>query len=366
VNDSRSATTAELARIAQVKALIDASDGTTTRPLAEAVQDNLHHLWEHEGKEGATKPGQRPEWIYLRPDFICAQHRDGRGPVIPRLIKSKGLQLRLELLLLFDAQCRHAPGQPARNVRSVTPGCDEKYVSWRQLTLAATVPTTGTGRGPADLRARQITEALSALEKHHLVSIPKKQKRRQFNDFQLLSEVGSPEEHPRYTVPENGVSVSRHFFTSLWIFALTDTELATFLALSFLRHMFPSKHDTEGVHLVSADRESFFRLTRTAWRSTNLLHQFQLIDRLPDPRRNFRTGNVIGNFKKMWENSDVMPLHFKINDQALERPALQTIHQILGAPTEEDHQRRNGVSVTRDSLALPTASSFFLNTIDAQ
>jgi hypothetical protein len=36
---------------------------------------------------------------------------DAAGPVLPRLVNGKGLQLRLHLLLLFDAQCRYAPAR---------------------------------------------------------------------------------------------------------------------------------------------------------------------------------------------------------------------------------------------------------------
>lgn len=354
------------ARIAQVKALISASDSHQARPLAEAVGDKLQNLWENGGRKGDTKPGLRPERIYLRPLFMQAGPTDDRGPVLPRLIKSRGLQLRLELLLLFDAQCRHKPGHAVHNVRDITPGCDDTYASWRQLVLASTVSTKGRGRPEKDLRALQITEALRALEEHHLVSIPRKpgSSRRQYDNFHLLSEASRPDEDPEYIVPEpeNGVALSRHFFTNLWVFALTDTELATFLVLSWLRSKFPAKHATDGVFLTNDDRKKIFWITPTTWRSTVPLHRFRLIDKMPDERRDYRTGNVNGDFKKMWKNRDVPPTRFMVNDQALERPALQTIRQVLTAPTEDDGLRRDGregVSVAAELLPLPTAASIF-------
>jgi len=54
-----------------------------------------------------------------------------------------------------------------RNVRTIAPRADETYESWQQL-----VPADGTSPNlpPGSLRARQIAEALRALEeKHHLV-----------------------------------------------------------------------------------------------------------------------------------------------------------------------------------------------------
>ncbi len=265
--------------------------------------------------------------------------------MLPRLIKSRGLQLRLELLLLFDAQCRYEPGQEVRNVRCISPDPDEEYVSWRQLMLAPTMITEKTGRGPGDLRARQITEALRALEVHHLVQIPREKggRRRQYNRFRLLAETGWPEEH-RYTVPDHDrvFAISRYFFTNLWVFALTDTELATYLVLSWLRWRLSISHAGEGVYLTADYRERLFGLTRATWRTTSLLHQFRLIDKMPDDGRDFRTGNIIGDFKKKWANREVTPVRFKINDEVLKKLALPMIYQVLAEPTEDDQQRLRG------------------------
>lgn len=332
-----------LRRVAFVDALRAASDGAKARPLAEVVKGHLVQLWEHDGRAGATGPGRRPERIHVRPHFITRPPSDTLGPVLPRLIKSRGLQLRLELLMLFDAQCRHAPGSSVRNVRRVAPRADQEYASWRELVLAPTTPTPGTDRGAGDLRARQITEAMRTLEEQDLVAIPYQPggSRRRYSDVRLLSEESTPEEHMSYVVPQGGVHIPRQFFTNLWVFALTDTELATYLALSYLRSRFPSRHFTDGVFLRAADRNDIFRLTRTTWRSTNLLHRFRLIDRVPDPHRNFQTGNV-GNIGKRWANREVAPVRFMLSDEALHRPALTTIRQVLTAPTQEDQERLTG------------------------
>ncbi|MFB4288341.1 hypothetical protein ACBI99_11925 [Nonomuraea sp. ATR24] len=332
----------ETARITHVTSLRGASDGGT-RPLADVVRSNLEHLWQHGGEKGSTRAGRRPEWIYIRPAFMVVLPGDNRDPALPRLVKSKGVQLRLELLLLFDAQCRHTLGEQVRNVRHITPHADEKYASWRQLMLTATDPTRGTGRGPGDLRARQLTEALRALEEHRLLIIPRDPggRRRRYNDLQLLSEGSTPEEYPRYTVPDRGIPLPRKFFTNLWVFALTDTELATFLLLSFLRSSFPQRHAEDGIFLTAEMRKEIFRITRTTWRSADMLHRFRLIDRMPDSRRNFRTGKV-GGYETRWANREVAPAHFKINDEGLEQSALEVIHQVLTAPTIRDQVRREG------------------------
>jgi hypothetical protein len=48
-----------------------------------------------------------------------------------------------------------------------------------------------------------------------------------------------------------------------------------------------------------------------------------------------------------------MPAHFQINDEALQRPALDTIHQVLTAPTEADDARRAGRPPLTDLTQQP-------------
>jgi hypothetical protein len=335
-----------LRRIALVEDLRAAGEGVRARRLAPVVQEHLLHLWEHGGRRGATKPGRQPERILVRPEFMVGRPNADPGPAMSRLIRSKGLQLRLELLMLFDAQCRYGPGTPVRNVRQISPRADERYTSWRELVLTANKVTAGTDRGPGDLRARQIAEALQALQTQHLMEIPmtKGGNRRRYDDLRLLAESSTAEAYPRYTVPERGVAIPRQFFTNLWVFALTDTELATYLTLALMRHNFPGRHTAQGIHLSDSDRRASFRLTRAAWRSTSLLHRFGLIDRQHDGIRSFATGKI-GNVAERLANNEVMPVKYKINDAALEQAALDVIHQVLTAPTMNDYLRHQGLSM---------------------
>jgi hypothetical protein len=160
--------------------------------------------------------------------------------------------------------------------------------------------------------------------------------------WQLQTEESNPDEHPDYLVPNPTTGtfrIPREFFTNLWIFALTDTEIAAYLTLTFLRWRFPAQHYARGVYLLDTHREDYFRLTRATWRATDFLHRFRLIDRAPSPGRDFRTGKV-NNYNQRWAHREVMPSLFKINTEALRRPALNTIDQILTEPTDEDSMRR--------------------------
>jgi hypothetical protein len=343
-------TSADRARLSLVQALLDANKGAR-RSLADTVKANLEHLWEHGGRMGDMTPGLQPDWITIRQEFVVLPTDDPHGPVLPKLIQSRGLQLKLQLLLLFDAQSRHEPGRSVRNVRRVTAHADDEYQPWRQLVLAETDATPATDRTPGDLRARQITEAMRRLEQHDLLHIPRQPggKRRIYGfgpdgktTWHLRSEASNADVHPDYLVPSptrRTFRVPREFFTNLWIFALTDTEIAAYLTLSFLRWRFPVRHETQGVYLVGRDRRDSFRLTRATWRATELLHRFRLIDRAPTPGRNFRSGNV-GDFERRWANRQVMPSLFTLNPEAVRQPALETIRQILTTPTDEDQIRR--------------------------
>jgi hypothetical protein len=53
-----------------------------------------------------------------------------------------------------------------------------------------------------------------------------------------------------------------------------------------------------------------------------------------------------------------MPVHYKINDEALAKPALATIRQVLTAPTDVDHARRAGVELIPglEDVLLPRPS----------
>ncbi|NIL59879.1 hypothetical protein [Salinispora arenicola] len=167
---------------------------------------------------GATAAGRQPEWIEIRPAFLGQQPDDEAGLVLPRLVPAKGLALRLELLMLFDAQCRFGPREKVRLGRTVEAVADEAYESWQGLVLA---DSNSSYREAPNLRARQIRDALAVLDsKHHLVGIgadKSRPHRRDYDKVTLLSEASTATRRLPYTVPAPGglVRISRHFFTSL-------------------------------------------------------------------------------------------------------------------------------------------------------
>ena len=330
-------------RAQMIKRLRSAGDLMGRSTLASAVQGRLLDLWE--GSEVDTVNAVRPASIHVRLGFVRKPNLTDGPPVLPRLVKSKGLQLRLLLLMLFDAQCRNHQGSRSYNVRRVNARPDQVYPPWERLVLTDTMISED--HSAAELRVRQVTEAMRLLDQEGLIRLPRPgaARRRQYNpnsdgsvNWELLCEDREP--HP-YIVPPERVSlqIPRHFFTNLWVFALTDAELAAYLAIACQRARFPSAHEAKGVYLLATEREERFGLTRTTWRATERLHRFRLIDRARDPRRNFRTGKV-GDRDARWRRRQIMPARFTINDAALLSPAIDTIYRIMTNPSDEDQRRR--------------------------
>ncbi|GAA1566096.1 hypothetical protein GCM10009827_104720 [Dactylosporangium maewongense] len=271
--NSPSAMIARDRRLHALNALEQAVGGRDAWPLHEVVTDNLRHLWKNGGRKGDDNAGLQPSAIWIRNGFVWTTAEDAHKPALPRLIQSKGLQLRLYLLMIFDAQCRHEAKHRVRNVRPVSTS-NGSFKSWGELVLSA--PDHKDERPAAwqivrRRRERQIREAMLALEtKHRLLDIGMTTTGRQRRDFDkptLLAEDSSPDAQARYTVAEEQrFSVPSEFFTNLWIFALTDTELSCYLALQWARSAVPTAH-SGSFYVVSRQREAHLRLRATGNRA---------------------------------------------------------------------------------------------------
>ena len=322
----------------------------------EEVRQNLEQLWLYGGNRDGKTPGRRPDWICIRPEFLMQQPGADHGPALARLVPARGLSLRLELLMLFDAQCRYGPEEQVRIDRTFEAvEANAPIKSWQKVVLS---DTSSDYREAGNLRGRQIKKALRVLDQQHLVNIGadnKRPGRRDLNRIRLLSEASTPVNRPKYTVPANGVYVSRHFFTSLWVFALTNTEIAMFLALSARRAAFPAAHNTSGVFVAQRHRGQF-GLKDNTWRSRRELHTYGLVDTAPDSKRDTYTGKI-EDFGSRWMKHEVMPTRFTIIDKALAQPAVPTIDRVLNNPTPEDQWRQRFGLVPRMSPGVRTAAT---------
>ena len=333
-SSSLSAVSTRDRRLHALNALEHAVGGRDAQPLHEVVTENLRLLWRNGGKKGDDKPGLQPPSIWIRNAFVRTAAEDVHRPALARLIQSKGLQLRLYLLMLFDAQCRQESTRRVRNVRTVSPR-NGLYKSWAELVLSAPDhkdEQPASWQAGRQRRERQIKEAMLALETtHRLLDIGMTttgRKRRDFDKPTLLTEDSNPDTQTRYTVAEeHRFSVPREFFTNLWIFALTDTELACYLAL---RWAAPTTH-SDSFAVVSRTRKAHLQLTRTTWDSVERLQAFGLIQRTDSAGRNPVTGTV-ENFSTKWQAGKVEPTLYDLIDEGVQFPALPTMRNALLNP----------------------------------
>ncbi|MEU7906345.1 hypothetical protein [Actinoplanes sp. NPDC049118] len=337
--DSAAATIARTRRLHALDALEQAVDGRDARPLHEVVADNLREVWRNGGKKHDDKAGLQPTAILVRDGFVATTAEDAHGPALHRLIQSKGLQLRLYLLLLFDAQCRHAPSSQVRNVRTVSTG-NGPYRSWSELVLSA--PDHRQKQQPPIAwqairrrRERQIKEAMRALETTpRLLDIAMTTRGRQRRDYDkptLLAEDSNPDAQSRYRITtDHCFAVPREFVTNLWIFALTDTEIACYLALRWAHQQTPEAARDSFV-LLGQHREAKLRLTRTTWDSVERLQAYGLIQRTDDPARDPVTGTV-QSYRDKWQAGEVASPTYAFAPEGIRRPALAAMRHALLNP----------------------------------
>jgi hypothetical protein len=308
--------------------LVTVRQGAKGRPLHEVVTEHLADLWE---------TGTRAEHVLLRVPFIARPKTQYAPPPLAALIHSRGLQLRLILLAYFEAHCRYEAGQPYKPMRFVP--CrrrENEPPGWADLVLTYSLGSAH--MSVADLRARQIREAIAALHEKDLVAITKsgRSSRGKYDSWRPLSEASTPDDHIEYEVPTKGIRVDRRFFTNLWIFTLTDAEIAVYLTLCALRRAYPARHETDGVFLTSGERTVAASLTRKTWRSTDALRKLRLIQQQPIPGRDYATGKVDPGAAE----GRLLPVRFKIVDETLASPAPELVLQRLSRPTQEDRRFR--------------------------
>jgi hypothetical protein len=326
--------------------------------LHETVTNRLVEIHRTGGELPTGRPSTpstpvAPTQIFIREGFMKgdqpASTESGRRPFVSQLISNgRGLQLRLALLMLFEAQCRLESDTPWTNVRTVKPSTGQRYRSWSELvvTHADGDPTRPGAVQP--LRVRQVEDALVELGKKHVVDLPpptRQRGRSRYDAFTLLDETGRT--GARYVAPTRSWDahpyLDSRFFTNGWIWALTDAEIAVYLMLADLRWRFPGKYANGGVFLTTGDRTDPFQygITKTAYGSHDPLTRFYLIDRLSSSNRDYSTGRV-RNYDKQWKGQHVDSHHFRINDDALDAQAFDSIEQVLVNPSQKDTMRTIG------------------------
>ncbi|MFF5293059.1 hypothetical protein [Paractinoplanes globisporus] len=176
---------------------------------------------------------------------------------------------------------------------------------------------------------------MQALEtKHRLLNFgltTTGRQRRDYDKLTLLAEDSNPDAQARYAIAdEQCFALPREFFTNLWIFTLTDTELACYLALRWAQQQAPMA-DRASFVIVSQERETRLRLKRPTWDSVERLQAYGLIRRTDDTHRNPVTG-TIESFRDRWQAGEVATPHYAFTLDGVQRPALAVVRLALENP----------------------------------
>ncbi|MFD6949869.1 hypothetical protein A6A08_21385 [Nocardiopsis sp. TSRI0078] len=329
-----------------------------------SAADALTDLW-------STKSSGRPDSIKVRPQFVCSwrpsKDEDLVSPLLPGLIRSRGIALRFYLLALFAAQSLPATGRPDRPDLPFTQGGDATGPGWVDLIALDVAYHRGTGTYEPPTRIerdfitaykRQITKALSSLRERGLIEIPTRPGGRyDYLGFTLMSELGSGpyQSARRYTVPSRGIGIPREFFTSGWINALTPSEIATWLALRFLKWWMPTSHDQRGVFLYGQTRETYFGLKKDAYQdSCRVLVRLGLLEDVTDapalgeesadptpfdqaPTLSLAFADLAG---KATREGPYKPKRFKFTDDRLADDGVTVVRDTLPKLVEDAQQER--------------------------
>ena len=296
-------------------------------PSATNASTRLHALMAGRG----NPPGQiRIRHGFVRlfvPDSTAdtldrnATSRKQRPPST-RLMSPRGRALSFLLILLFEAQMRLAPGQPA--TRNELPlKAENERTGWTDY-IATDARDATDGRIFVSVRtkkARQIQSSLARLCMENLVSVPSATSRhRRFEDFVLKQEDALPTgDNDVYRVPESEdafFTVPTSLFTNGWIHVLEDSELVLLLIAARMR----SQHGETPQPLRSGARKLHYGLSRDSFEAAHrMLDYLGILDVISDYLRS-ADGKVDG-----FRGRGAKPHLLRFHPEALDRPAYPTI-----------------------------------------
>ncbi|MFF5924186.1 hypothetical protein ACFY8C_38560 [Streptomyces flavochromogenes] len=248
--------------------------------------------------------GRQPQFVRVRRSFVVRDTPakavlDERKP-LPReerplsaqMITPKGLTLKLELLLLFAAQCTVAPGRRWPAPYPIEP-TSEKPDSWMGLvaTIAKHAPPTNYAADASTNKVRQIAQALKALEKMNLVhsatGVPGQVRRGiKLQCENGKSTVAAPVIYRVPTDNEQFLNIPVEFFTQGWVHVLTTSEIAALLMWFDITKAAGRQVKLRGeeeapstVGFVNSEtRHSFYGLGRETYETHKQLEAFGLMD----------------------------------------------------------------------------------------
>jgi hypothetical protein len=315
--------------------------------------ESLRQFWE--------RSEQRPTKIRVRGQFV---HNLANGsssespPPAARLLRRRGIAMRLYLLAIFEAQCRLAPGRPlANNTRPLNAQGQEP--GWSDLVAIDAsysarhgdylVDNVKNHRTTQSRTLEQVKGALRTLEKEDLVGLETRKARhaKDYAHFALMSEAGRGVlPTPRaYSVPSAGqtIDIPHQFFVHGWIHVLQPSEIFTWLVLNWLRGRFPGSHEKSGVFLYGKVREEVFGLKRDSYEDgCAILEGLGLIKRVYKPTSLGTDESDEFSFAITLNLSDPVrfePHRYQVMDEGLEQNAMRITRKFVQTKLHEERGR---------------------------
>jgi hypothetical protein len=253
-------------------------------------------------------------------------------------------------MALFEAQTRRRSGIAGPCPLPIS-GAEISWVdvivSEAKQNTQAKVPVTATQN-----RVRQIKSSIKRLADENLIL-------RNVGDpaspyaLMLLHESGIAQSEKRdYVIPESYetsptvVALPVQFFTSGWVYLLTDSEIRMYLILKHLAGRFPQVHASRGVYCTDRDRDWLYGISRDVYESHLTLARFGLIELVESSIRH-ADGKVVG-YRDFLKRGGIVPPHrFRVAPDSVffESPLGRMRRALLNYPPSVEQMRRKGASV---------------------
>lgn len=290
--------------------------------------DRLDRL--NEGKHAPYKPavlglrtwhaeGSDVRTIRIRKSFVT-----GEPSPVSQLIHGGSHALRLALITLFLAQSRK--GGHRHILRLPLTAREPDDLAWADLVVSGSKEGTGSAsRRPPQKRAASARAALNRLSRPDICLIePPSTARRlgRFDELRLLQDSGPRAIGPPvpYSMPrpnEVVVQVPVEFFLNGWIFALEDSEIATYLMYRLVCANGPG-------HVSASFREEHFGIKASAWEQHWVLVDSGILHLVPDPNR-----RDDGTYIDQSDGANPQPHVFSLRDDGLKEDGLTKVWEAV-------------------------------------
>lgn len=255
---------------------------------------------------------QQPAAILVRRAFLQRNLISGAPSSVSRLINPRGHALRTALLMLFLAQTQ--AGRSPHILRVPLHGQSGDHVAWADLVVSGAIYGQGSSsRSPRELRAASARAAIDRLARSDvaLVELLNNDRVGRYDRLRLMEDSG-----PRaigaqlpYTMPsaKESVTIPVGFFVNGWIYALEDTEIATYL-------MYRSQCPADGglTAITAGDRDEIYGVKRSAWEQYWVLVDSGILHLEPDPHR-----RPDGTYIDQGDGAHPLPHRFGLVDAGL-------------------------------------------------